>query len=73
MSRTSTREEFNDRFHKDQLSIDIKKLVGTWSLTDQNPVIDEESTGFVSPDKKPMKIHIEINYVNVFMHAKNGT
>lgn len=72
MSQTSTREEFNDRFHKDQLSIDIKKLVGAWSLTDQNPVIDEESSGFVSLDKKPMKIHLEVNYVNVFMHSKDG-
>ncbi|CAO3631028.1 unnamed protein product [Mucor hiemalis] len=71
MSQTSTREEFNDRFHKDQLSIDIKKLVGAWSLTDQNPVIDEESSGFVSLDKKPMKIHLEVNYVNVFMHSKD--
>ncbi|KAI8389478.1 hypothetical protein BD560DRAFT_486118 [Blakeslea trispora] len=38
MSAISTREEFNDLFHTSQLSVDIKKLVGTWCST---TVVDE--------------------------------
>lgn len=72
MSRASTREEFNDRFHKDQLSVDIKNLVGTWSSTDQPPTVDEESTRLVSHDKKPKKINVELDCVNVFMQLKQG-
>lgn len=72
MSLTSTREEFNDRFHKSQLSLDIKKLVATWSSKDQPP-IDEETAGFVLKDKKkPTKLNVELNYVNVFMQLKQG-
>lgn len=63
MSQTSTREEFNDRFHKSQLSIDVKKLVGNWSNADK-PLLEEE---FVLHDKKPTKINLDLNYVNVFM------
>ncbi|KAF1796478.1 hypothetical protein FB192DRAFT_1292335 [Mucor lusitanicus] len=39
MSQISTREEFNDRFHDSQLSIDIKALVATWNST--TTVIDD--------------------------------
>lgn len=63
MSRTSTRTEFNDQFHKSQLSIDIKKLAATWSNTDQ-PVLAEK---FIAKDKKPTKINLELDYVNVFL------
>lgn len=63
MSQTSTRTEFNDRFHKSQLSIDIKKLAATWSNTDQSAVTEE----FVHNDKNPTKINVELNYVNVFL------
>ncbi|KAI8090453.1 hypothetical protein BDF21DRAFT_377473 [Thamnidium elegans] len=63
MSQTSTRTEFNDRFHKSQLSIDIKKLAATWSNTDQ-PLLAEK---FVAKDKKPTKVNLELNYVNVFL------
>lgn len=63
MSQTSTREEFNDNFHKSQLSIDIKKLVAHWSNAEK-PLLQED---FVLHDKKPAKINLELNYVNVFM------
>ncbi|GAN01286.1 autophagy regulatory protein [Mucor ambiguus] len=39
MSQISTREEFNDRFHDSQLSIDVKTLVATWNST--TTVIDD--------------------------------
>lgn len=78
MSQSSTREEFNDKFHESQLSIDIKKLVGTWSST--TTLLEENnssiSTSFDSDRPKPKydhksnKINIELSYVNVFMHLK---
>ncbi|KAG1106160.1 hypothetical protein G6F42_016861 [Rhizopus arrhizus] len=39
MSQISTREEFNDRFHDSQLSLDIKTLIATWDST--TTVIDD--------------------------------
>lgn len=64
MSQISTREEFNDKFHLSQLSVDIKKLVATWSSSSNS---DSDKPKQV---KKPNKINIELNYVNVFMHMK---
>ncbi|KAI8353657.1 hypothetical protein EDC96DRAFT_466439 [Choanephora cucurbitarum] len=83
MSAVSTREEFNDRFHQSQLSVDIKKLMATWSST---TVVDESHhttpsathatvhtpTGTsprLNPDspQKPNKINIDLNYINVFL------
>lgn len=88
MSQTSTREEFNDRFHESQLSIDVKTLVGTWGST---TVIDDDLHHTPSLDKedrhhhhhhqrktrfdqvkKANKLNIELNYVNVFMHLKQS-
>ena len=73
MSHTSTREEFNDRFHKDQLSVDIKKTIVTWSSMNPPQSMDTETAGFASrDDKQPTKINLEIQYVNVFMHLQTG-
>lgn len=63
MSQTSTREEFNDTFHASQLSIDIKKIVAHYSNTTDLPLLHES--------KKPTKIHLDLNYVNVFMQQGN--
>ncbi|KAI9487439.1 MAG: hypothetical protein EXX96DRAFT_476198 [Benjaminiella poitrasii] len=72
MSQISRREEFNDRFHESQLSVDVKKLVSTWCSTTTR--IDDHSSSFESDDyfgkqtKKPNnKLNIELNYVNVFI------
>jgi hypothetical protein len=82
MSQSSTREEFNDRFHESQLSVDIKKLVGTWCST--TTVMDDYPSSLDSEDhphrrklrfdqaKMANKVNIELNYVNVFMHLKQG-
>jgi hypothetical protein len=55
MSQTSTREEFNDRFHESQLSVDVKKLVGTWCST--TTVIDDGSNHASSLDDEDHHHH----------------
>ncbi|KAI7906721.1 uncharacterized protein BX663DRAFT_203307 [Cokeromyces recurvatus] len=70
MSQITTREEFNDRIHVSQLSVDIKKLVGSWSSTvmdDHSSSIESEDYFSNKPSKHPNKLNIELNYINVFM------
>jgi hypothetical protein len=81
MSLISTRGEFNDQFNRNQLSVDIKKVIGTWSSNDNNRKnsIDENDSGAaghayidLSAQPTPTKINIELDYVNVFMKEANG-
>lgn len=85
MSQISTREEFNDRFHDSQLSIDIKKLAVTWNSTttviddvldseDHRPTASKNSRSSSNSNvnnNSNNKLNVELNYVNVFMHLKN--
>jgi hypothetical protein len=81
MSLISTRGEFNDQFNRNQLSVDIKKVIGTWSSNDNNRrnSIDENDSGAaghayidLSAQPPPTKINIELDHVNVFMKEANG-
>ncbi|KAI7888841.1 uncharacterized protein EV154DRAFT_539128 [Mucor mucedo] len=69
MSQSSTREEFNDTFHASQLSIDVKKLVAHYSnsTTDAPPLGQQQHENKM----RPTKIHLDLNYVNVFMQQGN--
>ncbi|KAI8990792.1 hypothetical protein BDF20DRAFT_2784 [Mycotypha africana] len=82
MSQASTREEFNDTFHPDQLSIDIKKVVCTFAST-TSTIEDDGMLGLehnyqqpnlnnnLSAHKKPNKINLELDSINVFMQLKD--
>ncbi|CEP08154.1 hypothetical protein [Parasitella parasitica] len=49
MSQISTREEFNDRFHDNQLSVDIKKLTATWNSTTTTVIEDDTEDHYHRP------------------------
>jgi hypothetical protein len=73
MSQVCTRNEFNDRHHSDQLSLDIASLDGLWdnqSSTDTSLASDVFSTATVK--SKPTTISVTLDYVNVFLKLNEG-
>jgi hypothetical protein len=74
MSLVCTRNEFNDRHHSDQLSLDIASLDGLWdnqSSTDTSLASDVFSSAAVK--SKPTTISVTLDYVNVFLKLNEGT
>ncbi|KAI8333041.1 hypothetical protein BC941DRAFT_516431 [Chlamydoabsidia padenii] len=53
MSKSSTRDEFNDQFHQDVLSVDVKKITACWN-TDLSK-------------HQPQKITVDLDCINVFL------
>ncbi|KAI8885102.1 hypothetical protein K501DRAFT_246445 [Backusella circina FSU 941] len=68
MSQVCTRNEFNDRFHSDQLSLDIALLDGLWdnqSSTDTSLASDIFSMAAIK--SKPTTISVTLDCINVFL------
>ncbi|KAI9249301.1 hypothetical protein BY458DRAFT_559947 [Sporodiniella umbellata] len=67
MSGCKSRYEFNDKHHKSQLSVDVKKITTSWStspITESTNEIEEKEQA--NTDYKT-RLNMELNYINVFI------
>ncbi|ORX52770.1 hypothetical protein DM01DRAFT_1055778 [Hesseltinella vesiculosa] len=60
MSMSTTRDDFNDTFHGNLLSVDIKKVAAVW---DTDLVLNHQ----------PQKVTLDLDWINVFMKEAKDT
>lgn len=75
------RDEFNDQFHSDLLSVDIKKILLSWSSEHDNEDDEHKSAHTIysrlqtiKSDEPglPIKVQVDCNFINVFLKLANG-
>lgn len=67
MSQATSRYDFNDKNHENQLSVDVKKAVVFWSTSptaETTKDIDEKESAHIN---NATRMNIELNFINVFI------
>ncbi|KAG1140944.1 hypothetical protein G6F37_009155 [Rhizopus arrhizus] len=73
MSQATSRYDFNDKNHENQLSVDVKKAVVFWSTSptaETTKDIDEKESAHIN---NATRMNIELNFINIFIKEDTTT